>query len=736
MIKMKNIFLFVLLASCFCSNAQEEKVVDLSINPQLYHQHKHRFNTANKQLESKYFFSPGGDTLELPFVDDFSVYHLKSYDTAPEVFPVVDTVARTLELTDDTLVFYYSDDTALYYTYDTVTHTVDSFFRPSEHIYFVLHNDSFDVSIPTDTIEGWPLFYHNYVFDSNGVVLDSTLAPYDSILYSPYYGVEDTNALWLDNYVFVNDDYPTNKLSIGVATFDGLNEFGLPHNNNSIDNYGSADTLTSRPINLEGFQIADSLYFSFSFQPKGLGDKPEAIDSLILEFKTLGNTWDKIGAWAGSDSVIGNPVFNSDFMVKLENPFYFVSDFQFRFRNLSTITGNNDHWHIDYVYLNENRSIANRSINDVAISYRADDFLTNYTAMPWNQYAGFETKERRDTIFLTIKNNYPFVGSIGDITYRAYEVFTNIPALPAPVPIARDIPANSSYTDTIDVTNLQYNAPPETDSVLINFEYSFTENPTSITTENNIATTSVLFANYFAYDDGTAEKAYGLEGPGLKKFAYEFNLNRPDTLRALQFHFSQINENLLLNELTLVVWREILAGEDTLYIQAGTPFHYIPERNGFTTYVLDTPVAVDTKFYVGWQQLFTQNIQLGLDLNNSATEHMFYYTNGTWKFSAIAGAPMIRPIVGKNIELTGTGIKNPALKEEAFIYPNPAEDVLYLRTPRTTARVEIYNMQGKLIQTLNGTVKEIEISDLEPGMYILRILSGKNEPQSLRFVKM
>lgn len=553
----------------------------------------------------------------------------------------------------------------------------------------------------------------------------------DDFSYTGFY--PDDNR-WLDSLVYINDTYPVNKISYGVATFDGLKANGLPHNNNSVDVYGPADTLTSKPINLEGLDALDSVFLSFSYEPKGIGDKPEALDSLILEFRLIDTVWQQVWATAGADTVIANPRF-TNVLLHITNPFYFNNAFQFRFRNLATITGNNDHWHIDYVYLDKNRSINDTTVNDIAILNPASNFLKNYTSMPWNQFEGFEPSEIKDSISVTFRNNYVSPQPM-DFTHRVYEGFTGTPIF-NDIVLSYNFPASAEFVRNYPVSSFIPYSASVTDSVLLNVEFAIDENPISITRENDTVTTSVLFKNYFAYDDGTAERAYGVEGPGLKKFAYEFNLNQPDTLRALQFQFSQINESLALRELTLVVWNEIGAQEDTLYFQERTPFHYIEERNGFTVYVLDSPVAVQNKFYVGWQQLFPENIQLGLDLNNIATPHMFYYSNGSWKSSLVQGAPMIRPIVGKKVPLIGTAIEKPVQETgAAFIYPNPSEDFIYIHLSFPASRMEVFDAQGKIIKSFTGSATKLDIADLQPGFYFLRITNEKSKPQTLRFIKL
>ena len=79
-----------------------------------------------------------------------------------------------------------------------------------------------------------------------------------------------------ESSVFINRTYPINPPTIGVATFDGLNEDGLAYVINMANPQGDADTLLSQEIDLSAVNTA---YFMFYFQPQGLGDNPQVEDS-------------------------------------------------------------------------------------------------------------------------------------------------------------------------------------------------------------------------------------------------------------------------------------------------------------------------------------------------------------------------------------------------------------------------------------------------------------------------
>lgn len=66
--------------------------------------------------------------------------------------------------------------------------------------------------------------------------------------------------------------------------------------------------------------------------------------------------------------------------------------------------------------------------------------------------------------------------------------------------------------------------------------------------------------------------------------------------------------------------------------------------------------------------------------------------------------------------------------EGLSIYPNPASgQKVYIVTKFNKAKtVEIYNVLGKNVLSANLTGSELNISSLEPGVYIMKIQEGKN----------
>jgi len=70
---------------------------------------------------------------------------------------------------------------------------------------------------------------------------------------------------------------------------------------------------------------------------------------------------------------------------------------------------------------------------------------------------------------------------------------------------------------------------------------------------------------------------------------------------------------------------------------------------------------------------------------------------------------------------------------EVSLYPNPANAVLNIETALEIQSVEIYNIQGQKVRTANQ--KQINISDLAAGMYMIRIQDNENGIATKKFVK-
>jgi len=523
---------------------------------------------------------------------------------------------------------------------------------------------------------------------------------------------------WQQSSVFVNSTYPINPVTIGVATFDGLDEYGFARNFFQANPSDPSDTLLSQEIDLSA---VDTAYLMFYFQGKGIGDSPELNDSLVLEFFSNLLVWEPI--WFS----LGQSMQDFEKVVQIINDQKFMHNaFQFRFRNYATISGNFDHWHIDYVkvdeFLNPNDTM---KLNDVAFVYAATSFLKTYEQMPWKHFKNSEIDEMNDTAAVFLRNNG--AGINVDYQYNIYENNTLIAHYPT-----LGVSRNASIFDYDSIGNFEYRNPP----ITVNSSVFTSLFPDSVSFKvQHIISTGVddnkwndtlcyiqQFNSSFAYDDGLAESAYGINTSGAK-LAYQFKLNRPDTLRAIEMYFPQMLDSVNHIPFYLTVWGNN-GGQpgSILHQQEVYPNH--TENGEFHYYYLDSIFQLIGTFYVGWEQTTNDLLNIGLDKNKSANQFMFYNIGSGWTNSSYPGSWMIRPIVSvDDIILAQDEIKMDNFK----LYPNPAKQELNILLSTIDNIISIYNLQGKLVkQSFVSTINcKLNITNLSSGMYVVEVFNNK-----------
>jgi hypothetical protein len=565
------------------------------------------------------------------------------------------------------------------------------------------------------------------------------------------------DSLWADKYAFVNSSYPYYPPTVGVATLDALNDTGALYTEATAFGF-AADSLTSNEILLDSIygsdtvalKISDSLYFSFYYQPQGNGNAPEVDDSLVLEFYSPKDTaWYHIWSSAGStlaEFYTDYNVFFKQVMIPItDSVTYFHKGFRFRFCNYASLAnnsmpswaGNVDNWNIDYVYLNKGRNMADSVYKDIAFVEPAPSTLKNYYAMPWSQYCVNPAAEMKDTMYMTISN-------LDTVTYNSsykYDVYDESGSVVYPY-------NGGSYNiDPFVSSGYQYYFPHARPTV--NFDYTCGgEDSASFSIvhvikegilgdsrrQNDTVTFEQKFYNYYAYDDGTAEAGYGLT-PANSTLAYKFTLNHPDTLRAVKMFFNQTYDNATLQYFYLTLWNDD-AGypKDIIYQHAGYKPVFTDSLNKYHTYYInDTTIILGGTFYVGWQQMTDDNLNLGFDKNTDVQDKIFYNTGSGWANTMYHGALMIRPVLGKVIQGIAAVNEFTAEENQLMIYPNPTNgNEIHIQLPsgmkeqESSCTISIYDMFGRLVCAV-PYAEQFQLPEFSGGIYILGVTSPESK---------
>jgi hypothetical protein len=685
------------------------------------------FVKSINSLDSTFVFAT--DTISLPFFDDFSTNKFQNY-TSDFNAPGLTSLLYYQLLDPVTLIPYpsvtiFTDQPTFKRTYNIVNNTSsDTIFNPIS----VKLGDFTGFPIQYQTIDVYPPYY---IYDTIGITDVSDTVWLENPTYMQdsarifFASINDPSKLWLDTFAYHNYRFGLDPRSLGVVTFDGLDETGYPYQiGTALTNY--ADRLTSKPIDMSSFNASDSVYFSFLYQPEGLGDIPEQGDSLILEFYAK-----DLDQWFRVWGINGDTVypFRAAHLNISESKF-FKNGFQFRFRNYGSLSGGLDHFHIDYVHLRTLSTHNDTLFKDFAFVYPLNSLLKTYTSAPWDHYKESTTNKMADSVLIKLHNGSPnpenyqngqitvyYNGnSEGNFVLQGFNLAeSNINYNPRTTHTSYNDCSNGYEFDRTKTGNQQ------TFEVKANASAQFPNY-----NENDSTIFFQEFYNYYSYDDGTAEAAFGPTGTQAL-LAIEYNAYQADSLIGINIHFvpsvTDVSNELFL----LTVWDDnngipgnVLYEDDVFFPRS--PIYEDDQNKFFTYYFTDTlKVPVNETFHVGWRQLNGLRLNAGLDRNIDHSDKIRYSVDGgfTWLSSPFPGSAMIRPVFSTSLDpILSTNTLS--AEDVVVLFPNPTSDVFHIRSSKneTIFDIEVYDSFGRFL--LKSNQNQIDLTGFENGIYFVR----------------
>jgi len=161
-----------------------------------------------------------------------------------------------------------------------------------------------------------------------------------------------------------------------------------------------------------------------------------------------------------------------------------------------------------------------------------------------------------------------------------------------------------------------------------------------------------------------------------------------------------------------------------------------------------TNVAIDAEVKVTFNQAVTAGTLTGITFsptvagvsaNVVGSELIITHGNFAESTSYTVTVP-VGAIVGYEQAITwsfttvqGTGVQT--FEANAIsIYPNPTDDILHIQATGPVMRIEIYDLNGRLVRTFVGDTRAISVGDLNVGTYVIRITT-ENGTITQRFVR-
>ncbi|MEJ2005963.1 MAG: T9SS type A sorting domain-containing protein, partial [Cyclobacteriaceae bacterium] len=520
---------------------------------------------------------------------------------------------------------------------------------------------------------------------------------------------------------------------------------------------GQVDSLSSRRIDLSGYSFADEIYMSFFYQAGGIGDQPDdGDDSLRLEFYAVDGQWKSV--WP----LEGQLEYDGEFhqvILPIESDEFMHENFRFRFQSVGNLTGMYDIWNIDYIYINRNRSPFDTSYPDRAINEPLSAFLQAYYTVPYTHYTAAENRQpnfwirslvsgplvQNKAYFYLFNYDIDVADSLGNVTSfsdsQLVEPFespigigeTEEVILRQPLPDFSDIPEADSARVRIEIIL----DAEDNKTIAEGGDYDPSKYAPIDFRQNDTLRSTFYLTDYYAYDDGVAEAAAGLNFAG-DFIAVQFELLTDSAqLTAVDMYFPFTGTEPAGRTIDIMVWQD----ENGFPAEVLHRQQVVVQRNGglnnLIRYDLDKAVFVEGSYFVGYRQNTNGDMGLGLDLNNFSGERIFYNLDEIWEQNTLVnGSIMLRPVFGV-LEIDEVVSSEKPINEDFQVWPNPGNGIFNVQGDVHSIR--IYNLRGVVIKEITGTPAQssyrIDLRQYAPGIYILQAETMTGGVKNIKLIR-
>lgn len=542
-------------------------------------------------------------------------------------------------------------------------------------------------------------------------------------------------ALWQDAKVWVNDEMALFQNSLGVATFDGLNENGFAYKENALGSDSLADVLTSAYLDLQGLS---NVYLSFQLQEGGRGELPSNNDSIVVEYwSPVTADWTQV--WGQKGSGTSGPF--SSVILPVQGANYLQKGFRFRFAAYGARAGAYDIWNVDYVQLDKDRNPSDTIITEPAIA-RAHPLIIGsgaYTSWPWWVSNASSVANRPSTLEFIYRRNgaVPSGGWSLNLGQFRWEENGALVQQTTAVPVITNTQHNQDQTFTVSVpsTAMTSFSGPTTVSTKVWFDGS-----AAGFRSNDTVRGTLTLNNYLALDDGSAERAYAVQNVIGGRVAQKFKvggLGGSDTLKGMYFNFVDAGE-AYTSTFRMAVWAPADSGDGPGNILYMSDSLYRPftgyYRGDMMPYELDSSVSLNAyaEVWLGYICTSSNPMYLGLDQQRTLPSGMpRYYGDGfNWYQSLEPGVAMMRPY----FRYSPTDMAVEELAQDFKVYPNPSSGSLSIESP--SAHYVLRTLTGATVAA--GHVEgynNLELHHLDAGLYILSLRTAQGIAQ-VKWIKL
>jgi hypothetical protein len=198
------------------------------------------------------------------------------------------------------------------------------------------------------------------------------------------------------------------------------------------------------------------------------------------------------------------------------------------------------------------------------------------------------------------------------------------------------------------------------------------------------------------------------------------NYENEDWLITPELDFSTVESTVVLNFREAINYAVSIADEQKVMISTDYDGTSAPSTATWTELNITNRPAGDS-----WTFVSVDQVDLTDYVGETSVHIAFKYTStteggATWEVDEISVSEDDAIIFGASKEMS--------------IYPNPAQNTIFMNGVSTNTMVHIFDVNGKAVLNSENTNNTIDVSELNDGLYIIRVIDG-SDVYTTRFIK-
>ena len=472
-------------------------------------------------------------------------------------------------------------------------------------------------------------------------------------------------------------------------------------------------------------------------------------DTVFYSEMVWDHIWSTEGMSLDSFLIINNNNHFKQVMIPVKDDKYFHHDMIVLFYNYATMPttmypnerSNLDNWNIDFVYFNKDRSYDDTTYPLITFSEKSPSLLRRYQSMPYKQYVSNPTVAMATDFQMYINNmdsvvaNTQYTCHIENLnsawTYDYSSQWCNV--FPFATNGFQNCDGDNSTQACPHFNNFLFDMDSSADTARYLITHIINVDPNTSLAKGDTLYGIQSFNNYYAYDDGTPERGYGVT-PDDSYFATQFTISLPDTLSGVQLLFNRTHNDANYDFFDIVVWNDNNGkpGNEVYRLKNQRPEWSENEIYKFKYYPFDKVLKVNGTIYVGIMQHAREGINIGFDTSIDNSQYNFFEVGNGWENSLMPGSLMIRPVMDNGFSTQGSTVTS---RNKLGLYPIPSKNEINIsELPSDDCKeIMIFDITGRIVKQFNYDTK-LDVSDLSNGLYMIRVITEEGKSYTEKFL--